>query len=265
MSGTVENLYNNWEEFCKLVTSEWRYTFFLDKDLDGNSVSDVLADIVRFIKDEPELTPVLSARTPIFRGRTFTYLDDKACTVEALGAPRKEHVRFPNRFNPIGIPVFYGALEKETAKEEVAGDKPYLVIGEFYNTQPIKVIDLRTAQALSRALLKLSKSLTDETKNELLFLDSLAYSLTQPVHNELLLDYIPMQIFAEYVRRVGKNELGVLGIKYPSTHNRKGTNLVLFYGADDCKSIAKEADDCLVLNETYVYKRDVPYTWINLE
>ena len=104
----------------------------------------------------------------------------------------------------------------------------------------------------------LSDKLEKSIANDLLFFYSLAESLTLPIEDKL--DYIPTQIFAEYVRRVGFRDLGIRGIKYPSTQDSEGENIVLFYNNEECVDFAKENEDCLVLKNTCVYKRNIPYS-----
>jgi len=252
-----ERTYFSWETFCEIVKSEWRYTFFLDEDSAGNSLPNSLSQIWNCFKQESNvLLTDLSPHTPIYRGRKFDKLSNEPYTAKMLGTPSIKNANAYNRFNPAGIPVFYGALDKKTAVEEIVGAEPYLVIGEFHNSKTIKVFDLVKAIRLSKAML-LSDDTEEAKKNDLLFFYSLAESLILSAENEL--DYIPTQIFAEYVRRVGFHDFGIRGIKYPSVKNSSGENVVLFYSNDECDDSEIEDKDCLVLNKTYKYARKVSY------
>lgn len=218
--------YFNWEKFCEIVKSEYRYTFFLNADSEGNPLANSLSQVWNCFKQEEVLITELSPNTPIYRGRKFDDLQNKSYGAKMLGSPSPEDARAFNRFNPVGIPVFYGALDKKTVEKEIDSLEKYLVIGEFHNSKPIKVFDLVKAMELSKSILS-SKQLDKSKAHDLLFFYSLAESLTISVEDEL--DYIPTQIFAEYVRRVGFRDFGIRGIKYPSTGKYGGENVALFY------------------------------------
>lgn len=248
--------YFSWERFCEIVKSKYRYTFFLNEDSDGNPLTNSLSQIWNCFKQEEILITSLSPKTPIYRGRKFEELPKKPYLSKMLGTPAQKDARSFNRFNSIGIPVFYGALDSETAEREIDGLEPYLVIGEFHNTRTIKLLDLVEALEVSKSIL-LSKQLEKSKANDLLFFYSLAESLTLYVDDEL--DYIPTQIFAEYVRRVGYHDFGIRGIKYPSTKNPDGENVVLFYSNEECVDTENTDVDCLVLDKTYEYRREIFY------
>ena len=60
------------------------------------------------------------------------------------------------------------------------------------------------------------------------------------------INYIPTQIFTEYIRFQWLHKFNIKGIKYKSSKNENGINLVLFYTNDDCKDV-NDGSDCLVL------------------
>lgn len=246
----------NWNQFCEIAKSEYRYTFFLNEDSNGKSLANALSQIWNCFKQEELLIIDLTPDIPIYRGRKFEKLPTEPYNAKMLGTPSKEYAKSFNRFNSVGLPVFYGAFKKETVKKEVNGNAQHLVIGEFHLSKTIKILDLVEAMKLSKSIL-LSEQLEKSKANDLFFFYSLAESLNLPAENEL--DYIPTQIFAEYVRRVGERDFGIRGIKYPSVGNPGGENIVLFYDNNHCVDNVTENDDYLILEKTFVYERKISY------
>jgi len=118
-----------------------------------------------------------------------------------LGPPPPEKA-VPGRMNPAGIPVFYGALSRETALAEV---RPWVgglvVVGQFGSTRPLRLLDL--TKLGDRAAGSLFQSGYGARAERLQFLRGFHQLIARPVqpHDELL-DYIPTQAVAEYVANV---------------------------------------------------------------
>lgn len=116
------------------------------------------------------------------------------------------------RMNAAGIPVFYGALSKETAISEV---RPYVgsmvVVGCFAPTETMHILDL------SRIGLGFTGSFFapdyEDRATRLRFLESFHSIISRPVSpNNETLEYLPTQVVAEYV----SNVLGIDGILFAS-------------------------------------------------
>lgn len=128
-----------------------------------------------------------------------------------LGPPPPEKA-VPGRMNPAGIPVFYGALSKETAVAEV---RPWVgglvVVGRFGFTRPLRLLDL--TKLGNRAAGSLFQPGYKARAERLQFLRGFHQLIARPVqpHDELV-DYIPTQAVAEYVANV----LGLDGMIYAS-------------------------------------------------
>ena len=224
-----EALRLSWERFCTIVKTQWRYTYFLceNDSLDPASYSptDTLENICMIIKSKDKLILEIPSNTPIFRCRKIDYkikIDAKS-----LGTSPSKYAK-ANRFSPKGIPMFYGSLDEKTCKTEVCRKGEYPVVGEFYNSRPIKVLDLTKIPQIP--------NLYDDDFNfipALEFLHEFADSIGKRNTSENDLDYIPTQVFTEYIRR-SLHDLNLKGIKYRSAENPDGINLALFYTNAEC-------------------------------
>lgn len=115
------------------------------------------------------------------------------------------------RANPSGIRVLYLAEDEKTAIYEV---RPFISqevsVAQFELTKDLKIFDF------CKHVLK-----QDEPKNSLL-LQMLSVLFSEITHeNEM--DYLPSQYLCSYI-----HELGFDGIRFESSLNRDGKNIVLF-------------------------------------
>jgi hypothetical protein len=136
-----------------------------------------------------------------------------------------------------GIPVFYGALDKQTAGLEVESadpNRPVCTIGEFETLRPVRVLDLgHQIQGVS---------LFDPQKRHQrpvrAFLRQFRKSISRPIEKDdrIHIEYVPTQVVAEYFRHIFTDPKGAHldGILYPSTKRVDGICCVLFMAATDC-------------------------------
>ena len=247
-----------WDNFRELIKSKWRYTFFLETKSYGvykNCLSPVetLETITELFKTHRGIIKDLPAGTSIFRGRSFKYLDNYD-NAKSLGTPPVYCAKEANRFSPIGQPDFYGAFDDETIKREINSIDDYLVIGEFYNSRTIKILDLTDVSEPQEPY-----NYSNPDTLALLFLSGLSKAVSNPVCDSLGLDYIPTQVFAEYIRRIRIAYSKIRGIKYWSAKDSNGKNIVLFYSNQQCVDATKDNKDCLVLKDCCVYTRNVSF------
>ena len=233
-------LISSWERFCKIVKNQWRYTYFLcgNDFFDPATYSpletmDGICDLIKVCK---ELICELKENTSIFRARK----DRKEFKVNAkeLGSAPEKYAQ-SNRFSPKGISMFYGSLDDKTCFTEAIGDGDYSVIAEFHNSKPIRVLDLTNIPSLPK--------LYDDNFRyipALKFLHFFSQEISKDADNNDL-NYIPTQVFTEYIRFKGLKDFNIKGLKYCSAKCQKGENLVLFYKNEDCKD-SDDGTDCLI-------------------
>lgn len=247
-----------WDNFREMIKYEWRYTFFLENKAKGvykNCLSPVetLETIANLLKTQKGIIRNLSPETPIFRGRAFKYLDNYD-NAKALGTPPNNIAIEANRFSSIGQPAFYGSFNSETVIKEVNSADSYLVIGEFHTSKVIKILDLTEIPEVQEPY-----DYDNPNILALLFLGGLSKTVSNPVCDSLCLDYIPTQVFAEYIRRIKIRNSKIRGIKYWSSKIENEKNIVLFYSNDECVDSKATKKDCLVFDDCCVYTRDIAY------
>lgn len=145
-----------------------------------------------------------------------------------LGPAPKERAS-AGRMNAQGVPMFYVALDQETACAEVASHSPYdeAVVGQFVVQKPLRVLDLTTVPEPRSIFEDRSHDDFDERLNALgVYRDR----ITRPVilDGNHPVDYAPTQVITDAFRYWPENPLD--GIMYPSRVREGGKNIVLFYG-----------------------------------
>ena len=238
----------SWKAFASLVKSKLRYTFFRSEeyyeDIDGNYYrgNDIIADISSMVGVVRRLLPV---GTKLYRGRPE---DEKAPYTEFkdLTAPPNKSAK-NNRMNPQGISLFYGSLDKETPISEIQNyldDKSKnIFLGEFETTKELDIIDLCSIPTLDFWMGE------NGDWQKYSFLRSFHDEISKPVDpNDEAIDYIPTQVFSEYLRYIQKTDSGKKyeGIIYKSSLTTK-KNIVLFYDN-------KTSEDVLILNNIEIVK-----------
>lgn len=130
-------------------------------------------------------------------------------------------------------------LIKKLAKSKLLTiTKKNSITSKFLNTNPLKILDLTNIPSIPK--------LYDENFNlipALTFLHYFSKEISKPA-NEDELNYIPTQVFTEFIRF---QNLNIKGVKYNSSKKEDGKNIVLFYKNDECKD-EDDGSDCLVLD-----------------
>lgn len=137
-----------------------------------------------------------------------------------LTAPPSEFAK-ENRMSATGISMFYGALDDNTPIQEIRNYSPDAVIdlGKFELKREIMVIDL----------FKIPKYLSfwmPQYFREYKFLKRFHLEITKPIDKNPSIEYVPTQIFTEYIRFM--NNYHIDGIIYQSSLTGE-RNVVLFY------------------------------------
>jgi hypothetical protein len=154
--------------------------------------------------------------------------------------------------------MFYGAFDKETAIAESRTNEKLnrLSVGEFTNNKPIMVIDLSKTTNVPGFYSD------NNTEIEMVkFLNKFGDLISKPIEKESqeYLNYIPTQVFVEYMRHVAYLKLNIRGIIYKSSKCTKKNNIALFYQNEDCidkKELENIKDrDCLILENIETMKK----------
>lgn len=131
------------------------------------------------------------------------------------------------RMNASGIPVFYGAFEKDTCVAEIrAPVGSHVVMAKFELLRPVRLLDVN---ALMEIYVDVSHFDPDyEIRyGRAAFLRSLVSEICRPVMpQDKVLEYLPTQAVAEYLANKVHPRLD--GIIFPSSQTKGGHNVVLF-------------------------------------
>lgn len=242
-----EALSYSWRRFCDIVKTKWRYTYFLSgkDEFDPATYSplETMKNIIELFQISESFITELPMKSLIFRTRKGEV--SFPLNVKELGtAPAKYSIA--NRFNAQGIPMFYGSLDKDTCKKEACGIGKYIATGVFYNSKTIKLLNLTNIP-------EIPKLYDDDFRfiPALSFLHEFVKKICAPIKD--IIDYIPTQVFTEYIRLQGERLFNLKGIKYSSAKNDDGENVVLFYSNDECIDESKYdgKSDCLILKGCY--------------
>ena len=208
-----------WDYFSKMVKNKKRYTFFQDPHFLRQEEwrDDVLTEINQIC--ENILVSQLPKGTFIYRGRP-NETGVPRTSFEELTAPPSKFAK-ENRMSATGISMFYGALDDNTPIQEIRNYAPDVVIdlGKFELQRDLVVIDL----------FKIPKHLSfwmPQHFREYKFLKQFHLEITRPIDKNPSIEYVPTQIFTEYIRFMNNNHID--GIIYRSSLTGE-RNVVLFY------------------------------------
>lgn len=232
-----------WRDFKDYVKHKNRYMFLTElgeedgfqhpDDIPPGRMLDEIGSAIR----KTGLIEQLSTGTGFYRARVHGS-DRHITTAKELGAPPSDSARYANRMSPAGIPMFYGATSADTALQEIqdpdrAGGH-VATIGRFRTCRPLNVLrlvgDLYPPSIFDRGRRHLRPSL--------LFLCGFAADVSQPIKKDGRehIEYVPTQVFTEYMRHVFRTEAGepMHGILYTSSRCDGGVCVVLFCSNADC-------------------------------
>ena len=145
------------------------------------------------------------------------------------------------RMNSAGIPVFYGALDQDTAIAEIRPPVgSYVVTGKFELLKPVSLLNLSLLQDIILQDIIVEKRYFEpdyaERANRVAFLKQLAQELTKPVMPEdEPTEYTATQVIAEYLAH--KAQIKLDGISFRSAQtDPPGQNIVLFNHSSSVES-----------------------------
>lgn len=234
--GHEEGIEYEWDTFEERVKHESR---LLLKPHPGRAQSAPVRNyafvesLLYLAEERAGLIRTLRRGTKLYRARSerdapeFEHIARESPARELGPAPRER--ASAGRMNAQGVPMFYVALDQETACAEVASHSPYdeAVVGRFIVQRPLRVLDL-TIVPEPRSIY--DDTAVDDVDERLNSLSTYRERITRPVilDGNHPVDYAPTQVITDAFRYWPEQPLD--GIMYPSRVSEGGTNIVLFYG-----------------------------------
>jgi len=236
---TADLMLSGWALFVEEIKHHRRYFFGLDEDdrFSFDILPSKFLDRLGEEISEYELSKTLTTSDIIYRARIHDP-DVTLSNASELGPPPAELAVYPNRMSPAGIPMFYGSFDSATVIKETykaKKDRPAVVaIGKFKPLRELRLLDLTSLPDVP--------SIFDDNRGYLRpiisFLRAFVDEVSKPIEkdDESHIEYVPTQVFTEYIRHAYKFEDGSKfeGIIYPSSIQPSGISCVLFVENDQC-------------------------------
>ena len=222
----------HWNNFAEMVKHRQRFTFWTREEFSGepseydNCLMDILHELGSLIHGA-DLCKMLEPDELIYRARPIE--KDTPLEFKEITSP-PDDVASQGRMSPAGISMFYGAYDEETARRECTPEtdhdgKGRFLIGKFHARHPLLILDLTEIPKTS------FWEQDRDYREQLRFLNTFSKEISKPIKpdNRVHIEYVPTQVFTEFLRYVfkyyGKESLD--GIKYRSSINGKPC-IVLF-------------------------------------
>lgn len=231
-----------WDRFCQAVKFETRYVMWrkpadLDHrdpgEIDPSRVLDAVGELVDFYPEY--LTTEVEPSTPLWRARPHGPGDDVGSAKELGTTPVDKSQG--NRMSPAGIPMFYGALDPDTAIAEATEGKshPLVTVGAFHVTARAKLLDLTHLKPVPSIFAE-----DGDQRGQWQFLHHFERTLRAKAAKDQI-DYVPTQIVTEYFLRIFGDGGYFDGIQYLSDVVEGQTCIVLDLRNEAC--LDPPADD----------------------
>ncbi|MFK4687234.1 HEPN-associated N-terminal domain-containing protein [Streptomyces pristinaespiralis] len=215
-----EALRDGWARFCEQVQYRTRYVFWLREteeewlgagEVSASRILDHVGDLINRLG----LVKELPVGTRLWRALTHNepQVDWNA---RRLGTAPREHARQANRMSPAGIPMFYGAVDAETAVQETAlrSEESWATAAVFETSAPCTVVDFIDLPPVP-SLYDLDRA---ADRRPLIFLRDFTAQLTKPARSAYeQIDYVPTQVVTEYLLHVFRPQAPVSGLLYTSS------------------------------------------------
>ncbi len=240
-----EQLAYGWETFARFVKEQSRFLFLRtggqqEGDVELIPPAQLLEELGKALENGDLIRILQPGERQLYRARQHGPEHTLATPAE-LGSPPRERSG-ANRMSPAGIPMFYGSEDAETALAELRLEPaPRLVtVATWTTARRLRYLDLVDVDVPS-----LFDVVGKRQRPWRLFLTGFAADVSQPASpGGAAVDYVPTQVFTEYVRHVLGGSDPVRGIRYRSAIRPEGVSWVLFVDAGGCTeaSPAWEAD-----------------------
>ena len=219
-----------WQEFKSGVMHRSR--FFNDH---GKAFLDWLFEGIHHLEDEnsQEVVRLFEVEDgwELYRGRYCPPSSDPKNILVSpeteLAAPPKEKAR-SGRMNPVGVPVFYGAFDRDTCIAELRPSVGGMVLtGEFQLLRDARVLDFGVLENMFDAEPMSCFDPDYRTKMERRqFLRTLHSKISSPVTPDQEHEYLFTQVIAEYLST--QVEPPIDGVMFASVQHQDGINIALF-------------------------------------
>jgi len=239
-----------WDEFAEAVKYHTRYTYYRvdlnwQRDISNRKrnsrfrirPSHVIEEVLDRVSDL-NVTQSIPLGTIVWRARSHS-ASRRLSTPDEFGPPSIEQALASSRMSPAGIPVFYGSLDRETAIAESSQAQKVDGVSESVAVRAWKTV--RELRVLNLAEIPAMPSLFDAEMRRfrpaVSFLQSFSEEISRPIQKDGRehIEYVPTQVFTEYVRHVYRDQDGTIpnGVLYKSTVREGGINCVLFISKAD--------------------------------
>jgi hypothetical protein len=244
-----ESLQYGWSDFCANVKHNRRFFFHkLGGDDSGHpddrSFFALLFEIVKLV-DDLGLIKTIPAGYSLYRARPRASASAKHRSAKELGPPPEDAATQTNRMNPPGIPMFYGAETAELAVAEIRNS--LFSIGRFKTNRTMRILDLAELPKVPGFF----SSASQRERWGLSFLREFSQLISEPVDRDdrTHVDYIPTQVFTEFLRDFAFNQGVIDGVRYNSATGLPKANVVLFATSENVqdKHAPAEPDEWLRL------------------
>jgi hypothetical protein len=248
-----------WESFCNFITHTARFVFFkaentsydCDQHDEMNPV-DIL-EAIGGICDRLGLVKSVAISERIYRVRI---VDPNVTLNKAkeLGSPPDCLANMPNRMSPVGISMFYGAFNLDTAimktfDSSISSDKK-AACGEFSPVRELVVIDLSESFYVPSLFCPNEQELRSHYKFMCDFIADFTKSIERGQRAHA--DYVPTQVVTEFFRYVHRSRKGasIDGVIYPSSKTGERA-IVIFADSAACVDAdeEKQRGALLILNK----------------
>ena len=227
-----ENKYM-WQRFSEMVKHKTRYVFFRMPEYDNEDEKSnyLILDNIGEAVDRLELIEVIPEGAYFYRGRT--HLESVKFFEEKDLCPPASCLAPANRMSAEGVSIFYGANTASVALAEIKNGKKCATIAEFVNLRELKILNLADNYKFVIPCLfnKKQRGLREDVK----FLNELNCDLTRKIEDMKTIEYIPVQVVAEYFRFLYEhNGERIDGIAYKSSKCEDGVCYALFFDNEQC-------------------------------
>ncbi|MEO8150261.1 MAG: HEPN-associated N-terminal domain-containing protein [Bacteroidia bacterium] len=229
-------LKNGWEKFKNIIKHKVRFLFFDDTfkytfhDEADEALNPylILKELGEGIQKLNLFTAFDGGQLQVFRCRQHNN-EEPVNNAFALGSSPSSKAK-ANRMSPVGISMFYGALDLYTCNDEVLDvnwHNTILTTGCFTNLKALNLIDFTK--------IKNTHSIFDAANSDnrvlITFIQEFTKDLSIPIKpdDKTHIDYIPTQIGTEYLRYFLNP---IHGIIYNSVKGHGGKCVVLFIEND---------------------------------
>lgn len=231
-----EVLTRSWEDFARYVKEQARYLFLRTSPQDGDDDDErippaqLLEEVGKALENGDLIRILQPGSLQLYRARQHGP-EEALATPAELGSPPPQRSG-ANRMSPAGIPMFYGSEDPRTALAELRLEPaPRLAtVGAWTTARRLRYLDLVHVDVPT-----LFNYTGKSQRPWRLFLQGFAEDVSQPASPcGAAVDYVPTQVFTEYVRHVLGGSEPVLGIRYRSAIRPEGVSWVLFVDAGGC-------------------------------